>query len=345
MIGRAPAFWWRRRSILATLLSPIGSVVGARTLARMEATPGAVPVPVICVGNPTVGGAGKTPTALALLARLAARGARPFALLRGHGGSARAPLVVDPTRHGADLVGDEALLLAQAAATVVSGGDRLAGARLAVAEGATHIIMDDGFQNPTLLKDAALLVVDRAVGVGNAHVLPAGPLRAPLAPQLARADALLLVGPAPEDDPRPELAHAAEAAGCTLLDGRLEPDAGAIGALKGCPLYAFAGIGRPEKFFRMLVDEGLVLSAWKAFADHHPFTPAEISTLQEEADRMGWTLVTTQKDAARLASPAFDEVREDISVVPATLRLTDDGALDALIELAETRAAARRRTA
>lgn len=342
MIGRAPAFWWRRHGLLATLLSPIGALVGAKTLARMAEPGGAVPVPVICVGNPTVGGAGKTPTALALIARLKARGARPFALLRGHGGSAATPLRVDHARHGAREVGDEALLLAHAAPTIVSGGDRLAGARLAVAEGASHIVMDDGFQNPTLVKDAAVLVIDRAVGIGNGAVLPAGPLRAPLAPQVARADALLLVGSAPSDDTRPALAAAAQAAGCALLEGRLEPDAAALALLKGCPLYAFAGIGRPEKFFHMLVDEGLALYAWKAFADHHPFTPAEIRSLSELADARGWTLVTTQKDAARLSGPAFDALRAEISVVPVTLRLADeDAALDALIARAEERAAAR----
>ncbi len=342
MMGRAPAFWWRRRSLLAALLSPIGDVVGAQTLARMGKPSGTVRLPVICIGNPTVGGAGKTPTALALLARLRARGAHPFALLRGHGGRAPTPLLVDPVRHSVQEVGDEALLLAQAAPTVVSGSDRLAGARLALAEGASHIVMDDGFQNPSLHKDVSVLVVDRAVGIGNGKVLPAGPLRAPLAPQLARADALLLVGPAPEPDTCPALAEAADAAGLLLLEGRLEPDADAIAQLKGCPLSAFAGIGRPEKFFQMLVDEGLALYASKAFADHHPFTLREISALAGEADKMGWTLVTTQKDAARLAGPTFDALRPDISVVPVTLRLTQEEVLDALIDRAEVRAAGRR---
>lgn len=344
MMGRAPAFWWHRHSLRASLLSPIGALVGARTLARMERPGGAVPVPVICIGNPTVGGAGKTPTALALLSRLVARGARPFALLRGHGGNAATPLRVDPARHGVKEVGDEALLLAQTAPTVVSGSDRLAGARLAVAEGASHIVMDDGFQNPTLTKDAALLVVDRGVGIGNGKVLPAGPLRAPLAPQLARADAVLLVGPAPDPDTRPVLAQAAETAGRPLAEGRLEPDAGAIREIAGGPLSAFAGIGRPEKFFQMLVDEGLILAAWTAFPDHHSFRVAEVSALFKEAAEMGWTLVTTQKDAARLADPRFDALRPEIFPVPVTLRLEDEGMLDRLIDLAESRAAARRGT-
>lgn len=342
MMGRAPAFWWRRNSLLAALLSPVGDVVGAKTLARMAQPGGRVRLPVICVGNPTVGGAGKTPCALALLARLKARGARPFALLRGHGGRAPTPLLVDPARHGAGEVGDEALLLAQAAPTIVSGSDRLAGARLAVAEGATHIVMDDGFQNPTLGKDVSVLVVDRTVGVGNGRVLPAGPLRAPLAPQLACADALLLVGAAPTPDTGPALADAATAAGCAVLEGRLEPDGEAIAALADRPLLAFAGIGRPEKFFRMLEEEGLQVAGRKAFADHHPFTPAQMAALAAEAAAKGQTLVTTQKDAARLTGPSFERVRGLIQVVPVTLRLQDMEALDRLIDLAEARAAGRR---
>ncbi|MEZ0214502.1 MAG: tetraacyldisaccharide 4'-kinase, partial [Xanthobacteraceae bacterium] len=191
---RAPGFWWQtERGLKARLLAPLGTLAGAVAAARLG-RPGAEAVlPVLCVGNPTVGGSGKTPTALYLAERLAADGHRVAFLTRGYGGRLSGPLAVDPARHGADEVGDEALLLARAAPTFLAR-DRAAGARAAAATDASLIIMDDGFQNPSLAKSLSLLVIDAAVGVGNGLCLPAGPLRAPLGPQLARAGAVLLVG-------------------------------------------------------------------------------------------------------------------------------------------------------
>ncbi|MFG1268644.1 tetraacyldisaccharide 4'-kinase [Xanthobacter sp. DSM 14520] len=341
---RAPAFWWRRPGVASALLSPIGAVVGAVALARMGKAGGRVDAPVLCIGNPTVGGAGKTPTAIALLDRLAARGATPFALLRGHGGSAPMPLRVDPAIHGADAVGDEALLLARHAPTIVAGGARLAGAAMAVEAGASHIVMDDGFQNPSLHKDVSVLVVDGMVGVGNACVTPAGPLRAPLLPQLARADAVLVVGDGSAGN---KVAADAGQVGCTVLRGRLVPDPAAVAALRGTPLIAFAGIGRPEKFFATLEREGLALLAHHAFADHHPFHPAEIARLVEAARAQGARLVTTEKDRARLTGPAFagpefSGVLDAIAPLPVTLALDAPYALDALVDRAEARFQARR---
>lgn len=341
---RAPAFWWRRPGLASALLSPVGAVVGAIALARMGKAGGRVEAPVLCIGNPTVGGAGKTPTAIALLRRLTARGATPFALLRGHGGAAPMPLKVDPAIHGADAVGDEALLLARYAPTIVAGGARRAGAEMAVAVGASHIVMDDGFQNPSLHKDVSVLVVDGAVGAGNACVTPAGPLRAPLLPQLARADAVLVVGDGSAGE---KVAAEAAQAGCTVLRGRLVPDPAAVAALRGVPLIAFAGIGRPEKFFATLEGEGLTLLARHAFADHHPFRPAEIARLVEAARAQGARLVTTQKDRIRLSAPAFAgpefaTVVDAIATLPVTLALDDPHGLDALVDLAETRFQARR---
>ena len=341
---RAPAFWWRRPGLASALLSPVGAVVGAIALARMGKAGGRVDTPVLCIGNPTVGGAGKTPTAIALLRRLATRGATPFALLRGHGGSAPMPLKVDPAIHGADAVGDEALLLARHAPTIVAGGARLAGAGMAMAAGASHIVMDDGFQNPSLHKDVSLLVVDGAVGVGNGCVTPAGPLRAPLLPQLARADAVLVVGEGAAGD---KVAAEAAQAGCTVLRGRLVPDPAAVAALRGVPLIAFAGIGRPEKFFATLEAEGLTLLARHTFADHHPFRPAEIARLIEAARAQGARLVTTEKDRARLSAPAFAgpefaSALGAIATLPVTLALDDPHGLDTLVDLAEARFQARR---
>ncbi|MFG1403551.1 tetraacyldisaccharide 4'-kinase [Xanthobacter sediminis] len=338
MTARAPGFWWRPPGLAAGLLSPVGAVLGAVTLARMGGRGETVPVPVLCIGNPTVGGAGKTPTALWFLDRLAAAGMRPFALLRGHGGSAATPLLVDPARHDARPVGDEALLLARHAPTIVAGGDRAGGARLAVASGASHIVMDDGFQNPRLAKDASLLVVDAAVGVGNGAVLPAGPLRAPLGPQITRADAVLLVG---EGDAGEVVAREAVRRGRTVLRARLTPEPSAVAALRGRPLHAFAGIGRPEKFFSTLELEGLDLRARAPFPDHHPFRRGEIEALLRDAARAGATLVTTAKDMARLGTPELRDLRTGIAVLPVTLAPEDPEALEELLRRAEARARAR----
>lgn len=338
MKAHAPGFWWRPPGLMATLLAPIGALVGTFTLRRMGKPGGTVPVPVICIGNPTVGGAGKTPTALWCLDYLTASGAHPFALLRGHGGAVRTPTRVDPEQHDAVDVGDEALLLAARAPTVVAGGDRLGGAQLAVAAGASHVVMDDGFQNPSLAKDLSLLVVDAAVGVGNGLVLPAGPLRAPLAPQIARADAVLLVG---EGAAGETVAHCARSLGRPVLRGHLAPAPEAVAALRGRPLHAFAGIGRPEKFFATLERAGLTVAGRTAFADHHRFSRNEIEALLREAgDRQ---LVTTTKDMARLGTMELRDLRPRIATLPVALQLEEPGAFAALLERATRRAAERAR--
>lgn len=337
MIGQAPAFWSRPGSWRGALLSPIGHVIGAITLRRM-ARPGAViAVPVICVGNPTVGGAGKTPTTLMVLSHLKARGARPFALLRGHGGRLAGPVQVDPTLHDAAAVGDESLLLAAEAPTIVSR-DRVAGARLAVAEGATHIVMDDGFQNPSVTKDVSLLVIDGAAGVGNGRVLPAGPLRAPLAPQIALADAVLLVG---EGVAGAAVGTMARQAGKVVLEASIVPDATTIAALRGQRVLAFAGIGRPEKLAMTLAEAGIEVARLRAFPDHHPYSAGDIAGLMDEADDAGLPLVTTSKDLARLSGAAFSTFASRITALPVRMEVSDVAALDDLLARASMRSASR----
>ncbi|MFG1463550.1 tetraacyldisaccharide 4'-kinase [Xanthobacter sp. DSM 24535] len=335
MFARAPKFWSRPGSLAGALLAPVGWMVGAITLHRMAKPGVGVEVPVICIGNPTVGGAGKTPTALAVLERLKARGASPFALLRGHGGREAGPLRVDPARHDAAAVGDEALLLADAAPTIVSR-DRLAGARLAVASGASHIVMDDGFQNPTLHKDAALLVVDGASGLGNGRVLPAGPLRAPFAAQATRADALLLIGTGAPGD-----YLARSASDIMVLRGHLSADTGDAAALLGRRLFAFAGIGRPEKFFQTLRALDLDVAETEAFPDHHPYTPGDLSRLHGQAQAGGLCLVTTAKDLSRLRGESLAPLRAHVEVLRVRLDLEDQSRFDVLIAQAEARAARR----
>ncbi|MEX0752460.1 MAG: tetraacyldisaccharide 4'-kinase, partial [Xanthobacteraceae bacterium] len=248
---REPSFWWREPGLEAALLAPLAAVYGAVAGLRMRWPGRAVGVPVVCVGNLTVGGAGKTPAALAIGRMLADAGHRVFFLSRGYGGSFIGPVRVDPARHGAAEVGDEPLLLARHAPTIVSH-DRVAGAEIARAAGATVIVMDDGFQNPSLHKDFALIVLDGRRGIGNGRAIPAGPLRAALETQLDHAHALLIVGE-PSRAATAALA-AATARNIPIFHGRLEPDAAAIANLRGRRFLAFAGIADPEKFFASLAE-------------------------------------------------------------------------------------------
>ena len=322
---RAPAFWgnppeapgWQAR-----LLAPLAWIWAAATRSRLAKGPGArVGAPVICVGNLTAGGAGKTPTAAALVQRLAARGVAAHVVSRGHGGSLVGPLRVEEGRHTAAEVGDEPLLLA-AFGPVWIGRDRAAAARAAVAAGAQAIVMDDGFQNPGLAKDLSLVVVDAGFGFGNGRVMPAGPLREPAAAGLARADLVLAIG-----GPEEQAALARRWPGMARLQGRLAPlQTGMDWA--GLRALAFAGIGRPEKFLATLRELGVEVAGLRDFADHAAYPPAILARLEAEARALGAQLVTTEKDAARLP-PAF---RREVLAVPVRLELADWGPLDAALE-------------
>ncbi|MEH3144286.1 MAG: tetraacyldisaccharide 4'-kinase [Methylobacterium frigidaeris] len=294
---RPPDFWWRDASGGgARLLAPAGRLYGG-LVARRMARPGAPgPVPVLCVGNFTLGGAGKTPTALAVAAMLRGSGRRPAFLSRGYGGRLPGPVAVDPARHGPDDVGDEPLLLARAGPAVVAR-DRVAGAALCASLGADAIVMDDGLQNPALRKDLVLAVTDAATGAGNGLPFPAGPLRAPLAAQWPHVSALVVIG---DGDPGERLAREAVGRGLPLLRAALVPDPAAAAALRGRPVLAFAGIGHPEKFFATLAAAGADLRHRRAFPDHHRFTAADVADLAGLARREGLTLVTTEKDRVRL---------------------------------------------
>lgn len=323
---RAPSFWYRERPGLAGhLLSPLGALYGAVASRRMARAPDwRSPLPVVCIGNPTVGGAGKTPTAIAVAGRLAELGRRPVFLSRGYGGKIEKPTVVDPAAHGAGEVGDEALLLASRGPAVVSP-DRVAGAREAESLGDV-IVMDDGFQNPALAKTLSLLVVDGARGIGNGLCLPAGPMRAPLQAQLSHADALLVIG---EGEPGERLAAAS---GLPVLLARLAPDAQARADLEGERVLAFAGIGRPEKFFASLEACGAQIAGRRSFPDHHRFTASEAAALLSQASKVGARPVTTQKDMMRLQD-AHPDLAAASAVLPVGLELNGDSArvLDRLL--------------
>ena len=294
---RAPA-WWNvaegpgSRPVLRALLSPLGWLYGAVTRAKLSRAGADVGVPVVCVGNASMGGAGKTPIVIYLLESFGRMGLEVAALTRGHGGAEAGPVAVRP-EHSARDVGDEALLLGVAGPTWVSR-DRVLGAAKALEAGADILVMDDGYQNPAIRKNLNILVVDAEVGFGNGHVFPAGPLRERPEEALARADAVVLMVPDADFDPSPALVESF--GGLPVIPAWLS----ARERVPGGPLVAFAGIGRPEKFFATVERSGGTVVATTAFPDHHVFREDELAGLAQEARAAGATLITTDKDYVRL---------------------------------------------
>jgi len=308
---RAPAFW-DKPGLLPSLLAPLGWV-GARMTARRVAQPAKVApdLPVICVGNINAGGTGKTPTVIALVEVLSSQGAKPAILSRGHGGSAKGPLKVDPNTHSAAETGDEPLLLANFAPTWIAK-DRVEGAKAALAEDPDVLILDDGFQNPAIKKTASIVVVDARKGFGNGRVMPAGPLREPVSEGMKRADLCVVIG-APED--QQSFANRwAKDIPVPILHARIQPLPTGM-PWQGMKVFAFAGIGVPEKFFRTLKELGADVRGTVALADHQPITDALFARLKSDADRAGAKLVTTDKDAVRLPKS------QRLSVLPLPVRL------------------------
>jgi len=291
---------------------------------------------VICVGNFTVGGGGKTPTAIAIVALLTELGAQPAFLTRGYGGASKGTVLVTPGLSAAE-VGDEPLLLAEAAPTFVSA-DRRAGAKAIEATEASVIVMDDGLQNPSLAKDLSLVVVDAAAGLGNGLVMPAGPLRAPLAAQLARADALTVIG---DGGKAASLIEAFAGLGKPVFKARMEPrqDKRWLGVL---PVIGFAGIARPEKFFATLRNNGARLIETRSFPDHHRYGERDARRLLDAAKSQNAMLVTTEKDFVRLAEDADEdsalgELRHRCRPFPIAIVFEDAGAVKALLASQLTR--------
>jgi tetraacyldisaccharide 4'-kinase len=323
---REPAFWWEPGG--GALLSPLGFIYGAAAALRMRASGRGAGLPVICLGNLTVGGAGKTPAALAVARILLAAHQRPFFLSRGYGGRLAGPVPVNSTAHGAADVGDEPLLLARLAPTIVAR-DRVAGAQTARFDGASIIVMDDGFQNPSLKKDLAILAVDGRRGIGNGRVIPAGPLRAPLDSQIARAHALLIVGPG---DGGAQVADTARRHGLAVFRGRLEPDGQTLAALAGRKVLAFAGIADPQKFFATLDAAGLAVAERQSFADHHRYSSAEAEALLARARAQNLMLLTTEKDHVRLTGdPQLAALAARTSALPVRLVVEEAAAFQQMV--------------
>lgn len=344
-----PPSWWYSGRIprAAWGLLPVSALYGAAVQTRFrEAKPYRSKLPVICVGNFTMGGAGKTPVALKLAKLLRDRGLRPGFLTRGYGGRERGPHLVAAS-DSAGQVGDEPLLLAEAAPTVVSRS-RPAGARLLETLAVNVLIMDDGFQNPSLAKDFSLIVIDAAAGIGSGRVFPLGPLRAPLGFQAGMADAILILGGGADgvdivgqinrrlkriylnikrkpSSPCPSPVEGAFfARGRNAFEGRIVPQIS--GELRSRPLLAFCGIGRPAKFFDTLAGAGIAATQCRAFPDHHPYTEADARALIAEAKALNAGLITTTKDLARLkgASGALAELQATARALPIAVEFPGD---------------------
>ncbi len=312
---RAPDFWGARPGLRAWTLLPIAAIYGALARARLNRPAPRAALPTIAIGGPTLGGDGKTPTALAIALILVERGERPVFLTRGYGrspASGKTPLLVELAQHRAVDVGDEALLLAQVAPTVV-GADRVASAQVARSLGATVLLLDDGLHSRRLESDLAILVVDADYGAGNGFCPPAGPLRAPLAAQIYRADVLILIG---------EGSAFAAPPGKSVLNARLTPDPDVAARLAGKRVFAFAGIGRPAKFAKTLREIGADVVGCRWFADHYAYSEQELAALTEDAHRLGAVLVTTLKDSLRIGKSNAAQI------LPISLTLEPGGDLE-----------------
>lgn len=328
---RPPAFWQRppeAPGLLPRLLAPLAALYAsgtARRLARGRAAAHRAGVPVICIGNLDAGGAGKTPAVMALIARLADRGIAAQVVSRGHGGRLTGPVRVDERRHRAAEVGDEPLLLS-AFAPVWVAKDRAAGVRAAEAAGAAAVLLDDGFQNPSVVQDLAIVVVDAARGFGNGRVIPAGPLREPVATGLARADLLLTLGP-PAAQAAFDTRWGPAVAGRPRATGRVVPLVTGM-SWTGLRALAFAGIAHPDKFFATLRGLGADVVRAQALDDHQPLTDALMARLEAEAKAARAQLVTTEKDAARLPL----RLRRRVLTLPVRLEFDDAEPLDAALD-------------
>lgn len=326
MMTSAPAFWYETQKPqsrwLGRLLSPLGRFYGWGVRKRFDLHfPVPMAKPIVCVGNLVAGGAGKTPVVEALVPLMQEAGYNPHILTRGYGGEEPGPLQVSPGRDTAADVGDEALLLVDKAPTWVSKSRPL-GAQAAIDTGATLIIMDDGFQNPAIFKDFALLVADGQVGFGNGRIMPAGPLREEIAFGLSRADAVVIIG---EDKANvaQTLKRYADIpifyADLKAVEGN--PD------VAGKQVFAFAGIGRPEKFKDTLIAAGAQLEGWGSFPDHFPYVEEDLKELVAAADARGAMIVTTAKDHVRLPQ----KLKERVKKFGVRLEWQDPAALTRLI--------------
>lgn len=323
--NEAPPFWWKDLAWQSYLLWPASYVYGKIAYKRMKQEPSyTTDIPVICVGNFIAGGAGKTPTTQLIAKYARKRGYRPGILTRGHGGAITTATIVNPERHNAGDVGDEALLHAAKYLTVVSS-DRPSGAKLIEEQGCDVIIMDDGFQNPSLYKDYKLVVVDAKRGLGNGFTIPAGPMRMPLNDQLIEADALLITG---NGDKGTQVIRNAARAGKPIFSASLK----VVGKskFKNKKALAYAGIADCSKFFDTLKEIGVNVIETIEYADHHVYSHDECEDLLERAKRKSLELVTTTKDHVRLMhmGKTSQRLADESTPVPVELHPEEPDMLD-----------------
>lgn len=312
---KTPAFW-QKRGWLSHLLLPFSFLYEQlSTLSQLGKKPVTMGVPVICIGNLTAGGSGKTPVALHIGAMLRTKHVNAYYLSRGYGGALAGPVVVDPALHSARDVGDEPLLLAKMLPTIVSH-DRIAGAMLAKQMGAQAIIMDDGFQNQQLLKTLSILVVDGTIGFGNGRLLPAGPLRESVASGFRRAQMVVVINPI---DTTPSFPL-----GPVVIEAHSLPQ---LSHLRGQRLVAFCGLAYPDKFFSSLKVQGLTVVNARAFADHHPYSQSELDALFALAEKENAQLITTDKDAVRITA----DIRAKLHIATVALKLDKEYLLEQLL--------------
>jgi len=318
---KAPLFWKNKNSLYGVLLSPFGALYRLITSQRERFTiTTKIRIPVICVGNIVLGGTGKTPITIMIASALKEQGFNVHILSRGYGGKLKGPLLVDPFYHTAQEVGDEPLLLAQATSTWISK-NKAEGAKAATQAGAEILILDDGLQNPSLYKNFSIIVVNGEYGLGNERVFPAGPLRETVESGLKKANIIMIMG---KDN------HSLEKRWqgiCPIFHGDLDPYINDIQALKNKPIYAFAGIGHPEKFFAMLHNYGLHVIAEKAFPDHYSFKSRDLDKLRAHADQLKAQLVTTEKDFLRLPH----DMRQKVKIIRAHVTLKEKNLFSNLI--------------
>ena len=337
MPPKAPAFWSRNDKPAGRMLSPLGGLYHLATRLRfLAARPYRSRLPVICVGNFTMGGAGKTPFAIELCRLLKSEGLRPAFLTRGYGGSIRGPHLYRPDADTAKEVGDEPLLLGAHAPVVVSA-DRPAGARLLESMDVDLIIMDDGFQNPSLRKDLSLIVVDAVAGIGNGRVFPAGPLRLGLAFQKSMADAIILnateLRMASLDLQAPDLQQISAGFDGRVFCAAIVADDD-VDWLQGARVCAFSGIASPAKFRATLMQYGAQVETLFEFADHHMLSETEAQNILDHAARENVPIVTTQKDGARLPDDgACGQLKQSARVLPIRLELRQRAALLTQVQL------------
>lgn len=309
---KAPSFW-SHKGILSSALLPLSAFYQMLSFMRGQiTTPYRSKLCVVCVGNITSGGTGKTPVTAFLARQLTDQGMRVAILSRGYGGTQKTPLKIEPAHHLAAQVGDEPLLLAHFADVIVSP-NRAAGAKfIEQLDSYDVILMDDGMQNPQLEKDVRILIFDGALGLQNNRILPAGPLRQTLSSALPSADVIMINGP-DKTALRDQLGNQ------PCFGFTLAPDAPSQADISGSPVFAFAGIGRPERFFETLREHGYQLGGTKAYGDHHSYQKSELDDLWQQADRLGARLITTQKDWVRLPK----EWQEKIAYLPVRLQISD----------------------